>query len=478
MKIRDIVSIPPAVQWHEGLLLEPQHFQELARRGERLLDYHLGLASPYHYGVVACEFDGTLSSGVLRIRKLEAVMPDGLVVAHPFPGTSQANELTLKFTPAEVALATHGSAIVYLVVAREGIGPTDEPRYDTGATAEARDEGGEGSIEVPRLAPILKLRVGQGPPALPVRPQGVALPLCQVRLGNNVLERVEEYEPPRLRLDAASPVSTFCRNEIVEPLRIKAGRLARAAMALSESNQVEAARKLRFERQVQSLVAGLPPIEALLDAGAPHPFQAYLAFAALIGQLAAAAHDLIPPAPSNQYPYEHEDPASTFRRIAEVVAGVRDSIQESFAAYRLVHDASTGRFQVRLPAEWRGRVLGLGVRARADQPGVQVARWMRESRICVFSPQRLEELEMRRATGARRAPRGEAPDARAKERLNEIAPPPGSEVYWVDEQSPDLGGDGPFMVASGGPASQQDAFELTLYVAYADLRARRTGAEG
>jgi type VI secretion system protein ImpJ len=478
VKKRDAATIPPAIQWHEGLLLEPQHFQEMARRSERLVDYHLGYASGFHYGVVRCEMDGTLAGGVLRIRELEAIMPDGLVVTHPFRGRTEPASLEVKLTPAEIMHATRGSVIVYLVVARDDASSAQEPRFDTSASADARDDVGEASIEVPRLAPILKLKVSQGPPAPLVRPQGVALPLYQVRLGNNVLECVEDYEPPRLRVAARSRIHAFVRDEIIEPLRLKAGRLARAAMTLSESIPAESWRKLRFERQVQSLVTALPPIEALLDSGVAHPFTIYLALAGLVGHLSAASVELIPPAPANRFPYDHEDPLRSFRHVGEIIEGVRDGIQESFATYRLVYDQNAGMYQVRLPPGWHGKLLALGVRPRPDMPSVRPSRWMSEARICLFTPQRLQELEMRRATGARRAPRGEAPDARAKERLSEIAPPPGSEVYWIDEKSPDLQGDAPLIVIGGGGGTPSDAFEITVYVAYPESPAERRGAEG
>ena len=51
------VDIPLAIQWHDGMLLSPQHFQEADRRSERLLAYHAGHAAQYHWGVVHLELD-------------------------------------------------------------------------------------------------------------------------------------------------------------------------------------------------------------------------------------------------------------------------------------------------------------------------------------------------------------------------------------------------------------------------------------
>src|SRR5436190_1813629 len=44
-------EVPGAIQWHEGMLLAPQHFQWLSLRQETLLQYHASAISPFHWGV-------------------------------------------------------------------------------------------------------------------------------------------------------------------------------------------------------------------------------------------------------------------------------------------------------------------------------------------------------------------------------------------------------------------------------------------
>ncbi|HEV7518390.1 MAG TPA: type VI secretion system baseplate subunit TssK, partial [Thermoanaerobaculia bacterium] len=75
-------ELPAAIQWHEGMLLAPQHFQQMALRQEDLLGYHAAALSPYHWGVRQMEHDASLLvAGTFRLTALEAVLPDGLVVA-------------------------------------------------------------------------------------------------------------------------------------------------------------------------------------------------------------------------------------------------------------------------------------------------------------------------------------------------------------------------------------------------------------
>ena len=73
----------PAIQWYEGMLLAPQHFQQQELRWHQLMSIHLNHLSTHHWGVIDLEFDPiTLPTGLLRILNLKAIMPDGLVVTH------------------------------------------------------------------------------------------------------------------------------------------------------------------------------------------------------------------------------------------------------------------------------------------------------------------------------------------------------------------------------------------------------------
>src|SRR5437660_7814220 len=79
----DSRQIPEAIQWHEGMLLATQHLQQLSQRSESLVHYHLHTIAPFFWGIRQLELDQKLlTTGVFRIVKLEAVMPDGLVVSH------------------------------------------------------------------------------------------------------------------------------------------------------------------------------------------------------------------------------------------------------------------------------------------------------------------------------------------------------------------------------------------------------------
>src|SRR5712692_2660396 len=70
-------DIPDAIQWHEGLLLTPQHFQQLSSRHEALVQYSTSLVAPFCWGVRRFDHHAiSLPAGKLRVLELEGVMPD------------------------------------------------------------------------------------------------------------------------------------------------------------------------------------------------------------------------------------------------------------------------------------------------------------------------------------------------------------------------------------------------------------------
>jgi type VI secretion system protein ImpJ len=76
-------SIPERIQWHEGMLLAPQHFQQSQARTDALTCWHMLIAAPLAWGIRHIEIDmGLLAGGLLRIIALDAVLPDGTWVWH------------------------------------------------------------------------------------------------------------------------------------------------------------------------------------------------------------------------------------------------------------------------------------------------------------------------------------------------------------------------------------------------------------
>ena len=154
-------EVPPAIQWHEGMLLAPQHFQTLGRRQELLLHYHASAVSPFHWGLTHLEIDRVvLMDGVFRIVELEAVMPDGMLVSW---SAADGIDLKIDLAPRAAEIAQQ-PAFIHLAVTARGRG---HDAFSGSVAAGGRRLGDLQAVHGSRRAPAAKgalsLRSGAQP---------------------------------------------------------------------------------------------------------------------------------------------------------------------------------------------------------------------------------------------------------------------------------------------------------------------------
>jgi len=387
--VSDIRPVPEAIQWHEGMLLAPQHFQQLVLRQDALLSFHAAVLSPFHWGVRRLRIDAVrLGEGTLRVVELEAVMPDGLIVAHD---AASPGDLEIDLTAYADAMKS-GAVTVHLAVPakRPGLSPVkgDLPRFESIEGEPVADETtGEGDLRVPRLRPRLALLVADNPPQ-----KYVSFPLARVTYANETFA-ASEFLPPTLRVPLSSPLGELCTG-IARRLREKALFLADRARSPSVASRPP--QLLETRSLVHSLVAPLPHFEAVLATGESHPYPLYLALTWLVGHLAAVGRGLVPPVLDA---YDHNDPAACFARARDFIFRVIDEgILESFTAFPFYLEKDV--FNLSFDEEWRTRRLVLGVRGLPGATEAETAAWV--DQCLIGSKGRMPGLRDRRVLGAKR----------------------------------------------------------------------------
>ncbi len=448
-------NVPLAIQWHDGMLLSPQHFQEADRRNERMLAHHMAHVSPYHNGIVGLKLaEGTLVSGLFRVEEVEAVMPDGTLVHHE--AGQGKHDLSIDLRP-HAAEARSAPITVYLAVPAAYLGgpksTADMPRHRSTNSDEVHDEQtGEDPLEIPRMEPSIHLRLSTEP-----RSGRVCLPIAQVKLEGEAFVS-KDYVPPMLGVPRAtmadpSPIYDVCQR-VSARLRQKASRLAEKANNLSRSTDREIITELR--QQVHWLIAALPAFEAVLQSERPHPFSLFTSLTAVVGQLASLAKK---PDETLLHAYNHEDLRETFIKTRDLIFRIVDEgIKETFTAYSF--DLREGRYGVLFQPEFRAQQLAIGVRIRGGVRGEkevqqQLAKWIDEALI--GSTGRLRTIQQERVRGATRiAIQNLGPDIVATE---------GVCLYKLDEQSKYFDpGEVLTIVNTNDPLATQGPSEIILYV--------------
>lgn len=350
------------IQWHEGMFLSPQHFQQESARVDALVGWHALAGQPAAWGVRRLVVDDArLGSGVLRIGALEAIMPNGVAVR--FDATrSQDAVLELDLAPFADALMRQDLPVYLVIGAARSLRLPGQPSMFRCIPSDlVEDEVSEAlAEEVPRMAANLALAAGAEPGAA-----WVHLKLMTLRKENEIVVR-GPYWPAQLEVDPASPLCQRAR-ALAGTMRAKALYLAQ--QSAGHSSRLEDRLALLEQRtRLANLALNLPLLEATLDAPVVQPLALYLALCAQLGPLSAlraGAAPLMPPR------YVHADSQAAFAAVLDHLHALADEVSQEWRSRSFGFDGDV--FSLPLRSEWMGRRLVLGLRGLDQHDATQ---WM------------------------------------------------------------------------------------------------------
>jgi len=426
------LDLPDLIEWHEGMLLTPQHFQQLTARAELLTHFMSYQVSSFGWGVIQIKIDeSALAGGIFRVLNLEAVLPDGLLA---LGGQERGIELQYDLSKIE-----GDRSRIYLTVPRDpALYPvTDYSRFETAlAAGELTSDpvSGADPIAIPRIRPRLGLECGEANLG-----GFTALPLIEFGRQGTVFKPTA-YIAPFLRLKPGSPLANLCA-AVRLLVRQKATELASKLSPNAKNDD------LAGMHQLQWLVSALPAVEVLLDGDQTHPYTLYLALCSMAGSVAFLSHARVPPI---FQPYNHSDMRACFQ---DVVGYIRRALSEGLVENWLGKEfrpvlpigdkaGGTGRqrgsayFEIGPTleqafgegADFSAPYIGLMLRAPAGVPPSALAEW---GTSCLLAAEdAIADLELSRSKGAV----CERVDA-----FEDLIPSPGSvlfrvknDVQWVD----------------------------------------------
>lgn len=375
------------IQWHEGMLLSPQHFQQASSRLDSLVAWHTLLAAPFSWGVRRLKFDtGLLPAGIVRVLQLEAIMPDGTSVSY-FSDNALHGTLELKLAPFAEALG-NGPLNFYLIlpVTKSMRDKGSPARFRSVASTQVEDEVSEAlPADVPRLLPNLSLVAGSVPSGL----------YTALRLGtvfkDNELIKMGDVLPPLIEMSKDGElwerVSAF-----VGQLRGKAAFVAKQT-AVPSSKTEDRLAYLEQRERLRNLMTGLPQIEAVLRTPSLHPYALYLSLCTLLGPLSMLKPGALPPVPPE---YDHADPLAVLNPVLEALQDSLEEISQEYREHKFEY--RHGAFELSLQPEWVDKQLVVGMRG---QPEKDLIAWMNGA--IVGSQSAYASLRERRVLGALRS---------------------------------------------------------------------------
>jgi len=352
----------PHIQWHEGMLLSPQHFQQESARVDSLIAWQVMSTNSLAWGIKAFELDeNLLVNGLLRVKRLEAVFPDGtpvVYVADQDPG--QVLELNLAQWQENLE---SGELNVYVAlgVNRSLNLPGEVSRFRGIDAPSVTDEVSQAlPIDLPRMTHNLVLMAGDKPSAL-----YLSMRLLSVRKDNEIY-RPGVALPPVLSLTSDHPIYQRAMN-MVSQLRVKSLFLAK--LTSSPSSRIEERLdSLEQRNKLAALVQALAELQALLSLPEMPPYLLFLGLCNQLGPLSTLRPGAVP----IQIPrWQHADPISSFD---PVMAEIEDLMAEVSQEWRTVVFGFDGHVFT-LPGENlpKAQEFFVGLRGQTD---AELTQWM------------------------------------------------------------------------------------------------------
>lgn len=426
------------IQWYEGMLLSPHHFQKADQQKSDEMQFHFNHADPFHWGISHIEVDTTLlMTGFLRIEKLEAIMPDGCIVSLAQP------HLELDLTPhAEALSAKPHFVFLCLPPYRPGYGNAfsgnDMPRYKSYEEGQVIDENtGENEIQIPRLQPNLRLELSEKPPV-----GYVVLPLMKMKFQANAYV-TDEYIPPLLMIRETDTLFQNCVSQ--------AKRIRKKIAFLVERMRANSRGLLSAESEaaVKMLSEALLPLEAMLEHAAT-PRQLYLSLVRAAATLAGIDPNQVPP---KFFGYNHLDLSKSYTDVMRFISAMIDRIQEGYSVIPFALQQNA--FTLMLTDEAMNKTIVLGARAPIHMSEKALAEWV--SNAIIASESHVETARDKRVRGAER---------KIMEQIEslQLLPAKGMVLFEVNGHSEFVVRDQPLYILNTSDTEDERPVEVVLYL--------------
>ena len=317
-------KLPPPIHWHEGLLLQPHHLQQLVRVTNESLTYKTRLLSPFHWGVYRLEIDeDALAGGRFVVTELEAMLEDGLVLQRDLLAVPQ---LDRDLQPFQKTLEDGQKLTVYLgvpspqertVEVDEGAASSYPLRFRVHADFQVDDEtSGNNPVSMNVLKAKAKLFIGEED-----RSSYESFPLARIIHSGGAV-RLDSYIPPTTVVTRTSPIAEMTR-ELCEAMRDRLAKLAGQFDAAARHQRRDYTLENRSKATV--LAGNVLTLEQMIESEACRPLDFYFAYVRALGEVQPMlGQEMVPPKKAPRYDHlEIRDTLEYFRRgiLAAIKSG-------------------------------------------------------------------------------------------------------------------------------------------------------------
>lgn len=389
------------VQWYTGMLLFPQHFQQLERTNVHSLLQIVEHLNPHYYGIFEMQLD-TSNENIIRVNTLKAIMQDLTLIEYEATlsadeAGSVENEDDLSINITELlSKATDGLYYVYLILPNDG--SATEPRYLPVKSKALPDTYNPDIREhIIQLEPNIKLFFGSTPPL-----QALSIPLVCLKVVNKQYT-ITSFQPPMIAWTKDNPILTMLE-DLVQQIRDK-------IIYLQLNQATENAYSINARL---SFLQGLAPLEASVNSQ-EHPYSIYKCFLHLVASIANLEKSSLP-----KFVYSHEDIAGTFIGMINWTKNILDSLAQKYRKQTVMRIDNEFRISIKdaniVTYEDKKVIILAGNNTNKGRQAFE--SWVDSCMIA--SNSMLKQLKQNRSRGARRHAVEFIPDLQIKSSENYI----------------------------------------------------------
>lgn len=383
----NIFKLEDVIQWHEGLLIGPHHFQKMRNELRQLSLCYLAMSTPFYWGIRMMKLDqAALAGGLLSIKEILAITPDGAII---FKDPNSKNLIELDLKPYKEQMENKELKIHLAVIKSEGNSKTvggEYGRYESVEGDEILDENtGDNPIMAPRLALRSFLIAGDDVPS-----RYSSFPLL------GVMYKDDAY----IRTDLISPQTNIRKTGLVgkmcEPLIVSLrSRLTFLSERLQSSYNADTADMMDKYEKIYGMICGrLLSLEALFHTEGCHPIWIHKELCGTAGAFSALNTGKVPPIFD---PYNHNDLRATFKPILEYIDNMIAGVKNPCTA--TVFDKQGRVFFHNILQEWMEKgCLILGLKLGTGLTPKDIAEWVEGA--VIVSESKVNASKEKRVLGA------------------------------------------------------------------------------
>ena len=395
------------IQWHEGMLLEPQHFQQQDCYNQAIHHAFESSSNAYFWGVKHLEIDqDKLIAGKFVIKNLLALMQDGSVVQvtendTSLPELDLTKEKDIDFkNPVFINLC--------IVKYRDGAANVhaDFPRYESVADQDFVDENtGQTPIAIPRLKYQITLIAGDDVPH-----RYIHFPIARIQLRDDGYVKLPyAYPAPMVnaRTDLHGPLSAMTAN-----LRKKLNFLAsKIQTSDAETGNFVLEALVQYSMILSPLV---PRIEVMLDSESCHPFSLYQEVCFIAGSLSNLRREASCPRLPK---YDHLDALKSFNEVLDHIDNFVSVIRQFTTEVPFAFDKKTKTYSLNIAEDWawQDKII-LCIYYDVKDTSSAASKWIENA--VITSEEKLEPAREKRILGAKRTIQKSVPEIALPARSN------------------------------------------------------------